>query len=346
MRYRPNPKLIGAFVLGAIFLAVVAVAVLGGNRLFQTTRTAVAYFDQSVAGLSTGAPVTFRGVRVGQVKDINLRVETDELSARIPVIMEFQLDRIEWAGEKGFTQEQLNRLIERGLRAKLVSQSFVTGQLAVELGFEPDVPVRMVGAREDIPEIPTAPGGLAQLKSSLESLPLKEILTRTMSTMDRINNLLAQPAVQQLAPQALSVLQEYRGLAEDLRGEVGPLAEQVSQSARTANQTLAQTNQAVQRIERELTRTLRSVRQVTETVDARLGPLADKIERTIDAATSAMRQTEQTMATANAVIEPGSATQRDLRRALDEFARAARSVRELAELLERNPNALITGKGR
>lgn len=346
MRYRPNPKLIGAFVLGAIFLAVVAVAVLGGNRLFQTTRTAVAYFDQSVAGLSTGAPVTFRGVRVGQVTDINLRVETDGLSARIPVFMEFQLDRIEWAGEKGFTQAQMDRLIERGLRAKLVSQSFVTGQLAVELGFEPSVPSRLVGARENIPEIPTAPGGFEQLKSSLENLPLKDILTRAMSTMDRINQVLNQPAVQELAPQALTVLQEYRGLAQDLRGKVGPLVEQVNQSADTANQTLDRTNQAVQKIERELTRTLRSVGQVTDTLNARLGPLADKIERSSDAATGAMRQTEQTMASANSVIEPGSATQRDLRRALDEFARAARSVRELAEQLERNPNALITGKGR
>ena len=346
MRYRPNPKLIGAFVLGAIFLAVVAVAVLGGNRLFQTTRTAVAYFDQSVAGLSTGAPVTFRGVRVGQVTDINLRVEPEELSARIPVFMEFQLDRIEWAGEKGFTQEQMDRLIERGLRAKLVSQSFVTGQLAVELGFEPSVPARLVDARDDMPEIPTAPGGFEQLKSSLENLPLKDILTRAMSTMDRINQVLDQPAVQELAPQALTVLQEYRGLAQDLRGKVGPLVDQVNQSADTANQTLDRTNQAVQKIEQELTRTLRSVRQVTDTLDARLGPLADKIERTSDAATGAMRQTEQTMASANSVIEPGSATQRDLRRALDEFARAARSVRELAQQLERNPNALITGKGR
>lgn len=346
MRYRPNPKLIGAFVLGATFLAVVAVAVLGGNRLFQTTRTAVAYFDQSVAGLSTGAPVTFRGVRVGQVTDINLRVETDELSARIPVFMEFQLDRIEWAGNKGFTQEQVDRLIERGLRAKLVSQSFVTGQLAVELGFEPKVPARLVGAREDMPEIPTAPGGLEQLKSSLEDLPLRDILTRTMSTMNRINELLNQPAVQELAPQALTVLQEYRGLAQDLRGKVGPLVDQVNQSADTANQTLDRTNQAVEKIEQELTRTLRSVRQVTDTLNARLGPLADKIERSSDAATGAMRQTEQTMASANSVIEPGSATHRDLRRALDEFARAARSVRELAQQLERNPNALITGKGR
>ncbi len=346
MRYRPNPKLIGAFVLGAIFLAVVAVAVLGGNRLFQTTRTAVAYFDQSVAGLSTGAPVTFRGVRVGQVRDINLRVETDELSARIPVFMEFQLDRIEWAGEKGFTQEQMDRLIDRGLRAKLVSQSFVTGQLAVELGFEPAVPARLVGVRDDIPEIPTAPGGFEQLKSSLENLPLKDILTRAMSTMDRINQVLDQPAVQKLAPEALGTLQEYRGLARDLRSEVGPLVEQVNQSADTANQTLDRTNRAVEKLEAELTRTLRSVREVTDTLNGRLGPLADKIERTSDAATGAMRQTEQTMASANSVIEPGSATQRDLRRALDEFARAARSVRELAEQLERNPNALITGKGR
>ena len=346
MRYRPNPKLIGAFVLGAIFLAVVAVAVLGGNRLFQTTRTAVAYFDQSVAGLSTGAPVTFRGVRVGQVRDINLRVGTEELSARIPVFMEFQLDRIEWAGEKGFTQEQMDRLIDRGLRAKLVSQSFVTGQLAVELGFEPEVPIQLVGERDDIPEIPTAPGGFEQLKSSLENLPLKDILTRAMSTMDRINQVLDQPAVQKLAPEALGALREYRGLARDLRSEVGPLVEQVNQSADTANQTLDRTNRAVEKIEQELTRTLRSVREVTDTLNGRIGPLADKIERTSDAATGAMRQTEQTMASANGVIEPGSATHRDLRRALDEFARAARSVRELAEQLERNPNALITGKGR
>jgi paraquat-inducible protein B len=346
MRYRPNPKLIGAFVLGAIFLAVVAVAVLGGNRLFQTTRTAVAYFDQSVAGLSTGAPVTFRGVRVGQVKEINLRVETEQLNARIPVVLEFQLDRIEWTGDKGFSQEQMDRLIDRGLRAKLVSQSFVTGQLAVELGFEPDVEVRLVGGRDDIPEIPTAPGGFEQLKTSLENLPLRDIVSRVMSTVERMNEVLSQPAVQELAPEAVQTLQEYRTLARDLRGRTGPLFDQVSQSAESANQTLDRTNAAVQRIEQELTRTLRSVREVTETLNARVGPLADKLERTSDAATGAMRQTEQTMASANRVIEPGSATQRDLRRALDEFARAARAVRQLAEQLERNPNALITGKGR
>ena len=346
MRYRPNPKLIGAFVLGAVFLAVITVAVLGGNRLFQATRTTVAYFDQSVAGLSTGAPVTFRGVRVGQVKEINLRVETDELSARIPVFMEFQLDRIEWVGEHGFTQAQMDRLIERGLRAKLVSQSFVTGQLAVELGFEPDVPVQMVGAADDIPEIPTAPGGFEQLKSSLENLPLQEILTRTMTTLERINTFLDQASVQKMAPEALSVLREYRGLAEDLRGKVGPLAAQVTQNTENANRMLDRTTRAVDNIEGELARTLRSVRQVTQTLNTRVGPLADKLERSSDAATGAMQQTEQTMASANRVIEPGSATQRDLRRALDEFSRAARSVRELAEQLERNPNALITGKGR
>ncbi|MBK1698810.1 MlaD family protein [Rhodovibrio salinarum] len=346
MRYRPNPKLIGAFVLGAIFLAVIAVAVLGGNRLFQTTRTAVAYFDQSVAGLSTGAPVTFRGVRVGQVRDINLRVETDELSARIPVIMEFQLDRIEWAGDEGFTQAQLDRLIERGLRAKLVSQSFVTGQLAVELGFAPDTPVRMVGVHEDIPEIPTAPGSLQQLKSSLENLPLRDILSRTMSTVDRLDQLLRQPAVQKFAPEALATLQEYRGLAQDLRGKVGPLVDKVGDSATSANETLDRASTAIQRIDRELTQTLQSVRQVTQTLNQRVGPLADKLGQTSDAATGAMRQAEETMASANSMIEPGSAAQRDLRRALDEFARAARAVRELAEQLERNPNALITGKGR
>jgi paraquat-inducible protein B len=346
MRYRPNPKVIGGFVMGAIVLALVAAVLLGGGRYFEATRQAVAYFDRSVAGLSTGAPVTFRGVRVGQVKNIALRVEADDLRARIPVVMEFQLDRIDWAGAKGFTQEQFDRLIERGLRAKLVPQSFVTGQLSVELGFEPQTKVRMVGARDDMPEIPTARSEFEALKSSLQDLPLKELLARALQAVDRINALLDQPAMRELGPEALATLRAYRKLAEETRSTLPPLARSLQDGASAATATLDQTRRSVESVEGEVSRTLDVLRGAATTLEARVGPLADKLATGSEAATDAFRKAQDSLDKADRLLEPGSATQRDLRRALDEFARAARAVRALAEQLERNPNALITGKGR
>jgi paraquat-inducible protein B len=343
MRKRPNPKLIGGFTLGAAALFALALALFGGGRWFENTRLAVAYFEGSLAGLSEGAPVTFRGVRVGQVDSVALRIEADELQARIPVYLEFQLERVDWVGDQGFSEEQLQRLIERGLRAQLVAQSLVTGQLMVELNFQPKTPVRLVGGA-DVPEIPTVRSEFDALKSSLAELPLQELVTRATAAMTELNEILSRDTTQDLVPELLQTLEAYRRLADDLRGELDGLSQRVDRTARSADETLQQASRSIRAIEQDTAKTLQALRNATGNVESQVVPLVRELRETNQSAAGAIRQAEATLKSAEQTLDPGSATQRDLRRALEEFAGAARAVRALAEKLERNPNALITGQ--
>ena len=90
MSKQASPKLIGAFVLGAAGLALAALIILGGGKLFTRQVPVVMYFDGSLAGLSPGSSITFRGVRVGQVTDVFLRFDQGSADVLIPV---FGVDR-------------------------------------------------------------------------------------------------------------------------------------------------------------------------------------------------------------------------------------------------------------
>ena len=90
-----NQAVIGAFVVGAVVLAVVGVIVFGSGKMFQEVDKYVLYFEGSVKGLNVGAPVTFRGVKIGSVTGISLRANPENLEVRIPVVIEIEKGRIE-----------------------------------------------------------------------------------------------------------------------------------------------------------------------------------------------------------------------------------------------------------
>ncbi|MBT8124865.1 MAG: MCE family protein, partial [Gammaproteobacteria bacterium] len=90
MSKKSNPTFIGAFVVGAIALAVTTVILLGGGKIFSDRSTYVTYFEGSIQGLRVGANVNFRGVRIGQVRRINVRFEESMLNFDLPVIIELE----------------------------------------------------------------------------------------------------------------------------------------------------------------------------------------------------------------------------------------------------------------
>ena len=98
MSTKVSPTLIGAFVIGAVALIVIAILLLGSGRLFRQTRDFVLYFDNSVNGLRVGAPVKFKGVEVGSVKDIRLQLEKGAEVNKIPVIIEIDLEKLTLRG--------------------------------------------------------------------------------------------------------------------------------------------------------------------------------------------------------------------------------------------------------
>jgi paraquat-inducible protein B len=188
MNKKVSPTLIGAFVVGALALVVIAVLMFGSGRFFRTTKDFVLYFDGSVNGLRVGAPVKFRGVEIGSVKNILLRLETDQKALRIPVIIELELEKFTSKGASGAGMEDpeaSKQLIDSGLRGQLQMESFVTGLLFVGLDFFPDSPLKLVqteGGRYQYPEIPTQPTPLQVAGSKVNEI---RKLTRSTSKADR-----------------------------------------------------------------------------------------------------------------------------------------------------------------
>lgn len=192
---RRNAAAIGAFLLGALGLLIVGVLGFGGARWFAERDRAVIYFDGSVSGLQVGAPVTFRGVPIGSVERIALRVDTDSYRALIPVFIELRPTDLIVDGSRRTSRldAQIPELVARGLRATLELQSVVTGQLRVELHFvaSVDVPPTQVGDGT-VPEIPPVKSDLQQFRDRITELPVEDTLAATQNVLSRLEELARQ----------------------------------------------------------------------------------------------------------------------------------------------------------
>ena len=91
---RASPRLIGAFVLGALLLLVAGAVALGSRGLWGKGDRFVIYFDEPIKGLAIGAPVTFRGVNVGRVVAISAYFRTDGTAIDVPVVVELRRDAV------------------------------------------------------------------------------------------------------------------------------------------------------------------------------------------------------------------------------------------------------------
>jgi len=133
MSKQASPTLIGAFVAGAVGLIVAGVLIISGGKLLITDKTSfVLYFQGSVNGLNIGSPVTFRGVKIGTVTDIQLVVGDRDADIQIPVIIE--IDNTKFISSRTGKprmgdDDGIDDLINAGMRAQLQLQSLLTGQL-------------------------------------------------------------------------------------------------------------------------------------------------------------------------------------------------------------------------
>jgi paraquat-inducible protein B len=231
---KPNPTLVGAFILGGTLLIVVAIAVWGSGKLFDKRYRYVCYFPGSVNGLAVGAAVKYRGVKVGQVSGIRIHFEQGSDDARIPVFIEVSRRRLR---ELGATQEPtpelLRELIDSGLRARLNSESFVTGQLYVNLDRFPGTPVNLVHPT-GYPEIPTIPTPLEEATKSLSGLlaQLKEAdvagTARSLSSaIEGLSRILNTPAIARTLAELPSTVANIRRLVQDIDSGVGKMGESV-----------------------------------------------------------------------------------------------------------------------
>jgi paraquat-inducible protein B len=156
-------------------------------------------FDETVRGLVVGAPVDFRGITVGEVKNIGAELDSKRKQVHMTVDVELYPDRFRrmrtGKEQKDYgTREGLDLLVAGGLRAQLRTASFLSGQLYVAVDFFRDTQAARIRWDENPPAIPTMPGSFAELEGAvadilrkLQRVPLDEIsaeLRQTMKSLD------------------------------------------------------------------------------------------------------------------------------------------------------------------
>jgi phospholipid/cholesterol/gamma-HCH transport system substrate-binding protein len=324
-----NKTLIGAFVLGAVVLVVAAVMVFGSGKFFTKKNTYVLFFDGSVKGLNVGSPVMFRGVKIGEVTNIKLLYDPKKLSAFIPVYVEIDPENftLPAEGERTIFDKMrryayLKPLIEKGLKAQLQTQSFVTGQLMINVDFYPDKPIRLVGLDKTYPEVPTIPTSLQEVAKTLEQLPLKEIITKLELAIDGIQKIVSSPDTQEGIATLNLTLKDTRKLLQNVDEKISPLMESLAKTSDAAHDTLVQAKDTLAVIEVDGKELMQSTKNTIKTTEATL------------------KQAENTLSTFSA----DSRLVYELNNTLSELSGAARSMRFLSEYLERHPEALLTGK--
>ena len=215
MSRKVNKTVIGLFVAGALALLIIGIAVFGSGVLFKQTNKFVLYFDGSVKGLSIGAPVMFRGVGIGSVKDISLIYDSKVGTVMLPVIVEIEQGRIKGApsfGESGGDK----KMIELGLRGKLEVQSFLTGQLMISFDFYPYKPAQLRGILKQYPELPTLPTS-PDIFELMNEIPIKEISRNLDATAKGINRLINSSDLERSLYELRNTLQETKQAMRSLR---------------------------------------------------------------------------------------------------------------------------------
>jgi paraquat-inducible protein B len=331
MPKRISSTAIGMFVVGSIALAVVALAVLGSGSLFKRPHKFICFFQGSVNGLNVGAAVKVRGVAIGSVSEIRLRPQPSEglLKARIgafgglPVIIDIDESQLKARGATGaaLRPEELNALIEHGLRAQLATESLLTGLLYIDLDLHPGTKVNLMLEPGSGPylEIPTVPTDFQQIQ---------ETAMRALAKFDKIDIVKLTQSITDAGNAATNLLN-----SPDLKATLASL-----------RSTTRNLSSSLQTTTRNLDITLSSIRDLAENLDNRSSPLLVSMKKSSDQASVALAQISSAATELKTTLAPDAPLIYRLDVALENFAEASSAIRELADYMERNPSAVVRGR--
>jgi paraquat-inducible protein B len=315
---RTKARLVGLFVIGALALLGWAVVAMSSGRLFTQWRTWVVFLPGGASGLKPGAPVTMRGVQIGEVQDVDLFFLGAGHGHQVGIMVTINVRRGSiktLSGERMVASlsdaEVVRQQVAEGLRAQLKSSSPIAGQKSIELDFMPDRPARFSGVQGPYPEVPTAPTGMEMLNDRIEEtlnkladVPLDEVLTQLQSTLKSVQTLLDSG--------------ELRGA---LRGLNTTLA--------AANTTLGTADRTISGVDGLVS----DLRQTSTNANEAMRSLQKTLE-----------QMNATLATVDRNIERTADTQLAAAQTLDEMRETMKGLRFLIEHLEQHPEALLQGK--
>ena len=331
MKTKVSPTIVGAFVIGAMVLAVVALFSFGGINFFRKPQRFVVFFDESVHGLDLGSQVKLRGVRVGRVVGLSIRYDQQRGTSQVAVVCEFSKDVM--TDNRGAIVDvadraELERLVAGGLRAQLGVLGLATGLLFVELDFKnpkeyPAEPNLVDPLYAVVPDVPST---IAEFQASAIEL---------LANLKRIDFAGISKGITSL----LTTIPKYlEGV--DLKGVSDQWKKTGAQFEALA------TGPDIKRTFENLNGAVNDLRATIAKLDGQIEPAGKEVQATLAEAKKTVQAFSEAATAAKMFISSQSGLGEELGETLSHLNDAADSVRRLADFLERNPNALITGRKR
>jgi paraquat-inducible protein B len=318
MGKRVSPTIIGAFVVASFAILVVALVVVGSGKMFRRPIRFICMFQGNLNGLKVGAPVKVRGVQIGEVSAIELRLLPSQgkmrpgnKGFRLPVFIDVDRSQLVERGGTGEALETsgIDNWIKRGMRAQLDTESLLTGLLYIDLDLHPQTPANFVlepdGPYREIPTVQTN---------------FEELQDRLKETLDKFDKIDFQALIVSITDAANSIKTltgspELKATLESLKG------------------TIANLNQAII-----------SARALVDNANAQVGPLVADIRESSDEANKTMKETRAALISLQQTLDPNAPLAVRLNQTLDSLTETSESLGEFADYLQRNPGALIRGR--
>jgi paraquat-inducible protein B len=313
-----NPVAVGGFVIGTLLLAALLAIFFSGGHWWSSRERFVLIYDTSIKGLNVGAPVTIKGVKIGEVTDIKAHMYSDSLAVLNSVEIEINPSALEREG--GSTGDELmDELIKRGLRAQLRLQSLLTALLYVDVDFHPEKPPQYKDVKTRYKQLPTIPTDLEQLTRDLESIDINKLGENFQQIVTGINQLINDQALQHLGQDVGATLASVRDAANQLNKQSALLGTQMAPLLANGDKTIQELNRTLPHLTNSLEETLVTLRQTAETL-------------------------QKTAANTTYLTSEDSPLLYRIDSAANSVNDAAAQVHRLTEALERQPESLLYGK--
>ncbi len=338
MKRKASATLIGTFVVAGIALIAVAIIALAGNNLFTPKERTVMYFSGSVYGLQVGAPVVFRGVRVGSVESIDIFYDRKNDSYAIPVMAVLDSNAVSGLdGQRDAEQgPALPALVERGLSAQLSMQSLLTGQLYVDLDLRPKLEPKLRGTRRDAIEIPTTATAIQNLRDQFDGMDFRRIADDISAIASSARAVVGGPQLKQAMDDLAQITATFNRISQRLDKRIDPLADELQRSLVSTRKAMDGMGQAAQSVNNTAEGVGRTSKEVSDLL-APNAPLVTNLQRAAD-------EVARTASTLRETTSGDSRLMTGADQALSDLSKAARALRDLAEALEQQPDALLRGR--
>jgi len=317
MSKKASPVAIGGFVVGITGLTVALAFFFGGGDLFSDTKKYELVYKTSIKGLNVGAPVTIKGVKIGEVLSIKARMYPDKVDILTSAVIEINRDVIERVGDYGSAEEERELgedLLRKGLAAQLKLQSLLTGLLYVDVDFHGDERPRTIDIETKYEQFPTVPTDMQEISKSLQNIDFAEISKNIKEIFEGLDSLINNNEVQDLSKSANDALVSIKKLADHVDSEIAVMRtdiEPITQEARVFMKTL---NTELPDILESLEQSLASLESATK----ELGSATEEVEF---------------------LLSDDSPVLYELNKAARDMQRASRAVEILSESIERQPEA-------